>query len=100
MLFITQTGKVIQRDSDSLELSKSPLSKGLSLISPARLEQGVRFIGAASVGDMDRIAVLDAKGNLGVHLAESIGGAGSIEADGLILSIGLLKAEAEKRSAS
>lgn len=100
MLFITQTGKVIQRDGDSLELSKSPLAKGQALISPARLEQGVRFIGAASVEDVDRIIVLDAKGNLNVHVAESIAGTGSIEADGLILSIGLLKAEAEKRSVS
>jgi len=100
MLSITQTGKVIQRDSNNLELSKSPLAKGQALISPSRLEQGVRFVGAASVGEMDQVAVLDAKGNLNVHLAESIAGAGSIEADGLILSIGLIPAESEKRSAS
>ena len=96
MLFVTQTGKVINREHDSLELSKSPLAKGQSLISPARLEQGVRFIGAASVQDKDRIAVLDSKGNLKVHEAESITGVGSIEAEGLILSIGLIQAEAWK----
>ncbi len=62
LLFFTQTGKVIHREAASLELSKSPLAKGLPLISPARLEQGVRFIGAASVGEADRIVVLDAKG--------------------------------------
>ena len=96
MLFFTQTGKVIYREADSLELSKSPLAKGQSLISPARLEQGVRFIGAASIRDADRIAVLDAKGNLKIHIAEAVTGSGSIEADGLILSIGVIPAESGK----
>lgn len=90
MLFVTQTGKVIHRECDSLELSKSPLAKGQTLISPARLEQGVRFIGGVSVRDSDRVAVLDAGGNLKVHLAEAMIGKGSIEAAGLILSIGLI----------
>jgi len=90
MLFVTQTGKVIHRERGSLELSKSPLAKGQMLISPSRLEQGIRFIGAASVRDADRIVVLDSKGNLNVHLAESITGVGSIEAEGLILSLGVI----------
>ena len=97
MLFVTQTGKVIQRGPDSLELWKSPLAKGQALIPPARLEQGVRFVGAASVRDADRIAVLDAKGNLKLHKAESIMGAGSIEAEGLTgiaLSISVIPGEA------
>jgi hypothetical protein len=98
MLFITQTGKVIQRESNNLERSKSPLAKGQALISPARLEQGVRFVGAAAVRDEDRIAVLDATGNLNVHAAGAMSGAGSIEAGVLILSIGVIPAEAEKRA--
>jgi hypothetical protein len=98
MLFVTQTGKVIHREHDSLELSKSPLVKGQVLIPPARLEQGVRFIGAASVQESDRIAVLDAKGNLRVHSAGTISGGGSIESNGLILSIGVIPAEAWKAS--
>ncbi len=96
MLFVTQTGKVIHREQNSLELSKSPLAKGQSLIPPARLEQGVRFVGAASVRNNDRIAVLDSKGNLNVHLAESITGVGSIEAKGLTgvaVSIGVIPGE-------
>lgn len=100
MLFFTQTGKVIHRGADSLELSKSPLAKGQALIPPARLDQGVRFIGAASVQDADRIAVLDSKGNLKIHLAETITGSGSLESDGLILSIGLIRAGARKDSNS
>ncbi|HUE98401.1 MAG TPA: hypothetical protein VMN99_04045 [Anaerolineales bacterium] len=98
MLFVTQTGKVIHREQDSLEISKSPLAKGQALISPARLGQGVRFIGAASVRDADRIVMLDSKGNLNVHVAESIVGAGSIEAGGLILSIGVIQADAWKEA--
>ena len=100
MLFVTQTGKVIRRDRDSLELSKSPLAKGQALIPPSRLEQGVRFIGAASVRDADQIAVLDAKGNLRVHQADALAGSGSIEAEGLILSIGVIPAEAWKEMQS
>ncbi|HLO33183.1 MAG TPA: hypothetical protein VK249_28810 [Anaerolineales bacterium] len=101
MLFVTQTGKVIQRDSDGLELSKSALAKGQVLIPPARLEQGVRFIGAASVRDEDRIAVLDASGSLTVHSAETMTSAGSIEAGGLAgeaVSIGVISAESGKRA--
>ena len=98
MLFITQNGKVIQRESNNLELSKSPLAKGKALISPSRLEQGVRFIGAACVKEEDRIAVLDAEGNLRGHLAESMTGTGSIEAGAPILSIGVISAEAGKRA--
>src|SRR5687767_10281396 len=96
MLFITQTGKVIQRESNNLELSKSPLAKGQALISPSRLEQGVRFVGAAAVKDEDRIVVLDATGRLNVRAAGAMSGAGSIEAGGLILSIGVIPAEGGK----
>jgi DNA gyrase/topoisomerase IV subunit A len=96
ILFVTQTGKVIHRQSDSLDLSRSPLAKGQALIPPSRLDQGIRFIGAASVRDQDQIVVLDATGNLRVYLAEAITGAGSIEAGGHILSIGVIPAEAWK----
>jgi len=92
MLFVTQTGKVIQRDN--LEIAKSAMSRGQVLIPPGRLEQGVRFIGAAAVRDGDRLAVLDATGSLTVHLAQALTGSGSIEAGSLILSIGVLPAEA------
>jgi hypothetical protein len=98
LLFMTQTGKVVHRGSEGLELSKSPLAKGQALISPTRLEQGIRFIGAASVRDTDQIVVLDALGNLKVHAAESITGAGSIETGGLILAIGLIPSEGGKRT--
>ena len=100
MLFFTQKGKVIHREAASLELSRSPLAKGLPLISPAHIEQGVRFVGAASIRERDRIVVLDAKGNLKIHQAEAVTGSGSIEAGGLILSIGVIPAETQRESHS
>ena len=93
LLFVTQTGKVIHREGKSLELTKSSTAKGQTLIPPARLEQGVRFMGAASVRDGDQVVVLDATGRLNVHEAEAMTGAGSIEAEGLILSIGIIPAD-------
>jgi DNA gyrase/topoisomerase IV subunit A len=100
MLFVTQTGKVIHREYEALDLSKSSLAKGQALIPASRLAQGVRFIGAASVRDTERIAVLDAGGTLQIHEAGSIAGSGSIEAGGLILSIGVIPAEASREAAS
>jgi DNA gyrase/topoisomerase IV subunit A len=100
MLFMTQTGKVIHRESESLELSKSPLAKGQGLIPPSRLEQGVRFIGAASVREGDRIVALDATGSLSIYSAEALTGAGSIEAGGMVLSIGVIPADSTKRANS
>lgn len=99
LLFVTQTGKVIHRDSKSIETSKSSTAKGQSLIPPSRLEQGVRFMGAASVRDSDSVAVLDATGRLTLHKADSLTGSGSISAEAWILSIGLIQADGGKRRA-
>jgi DNA gyrase/topoisomerase IV subunit A len=96
LLFVTQTGKVIHRESKSIELSKSSTAKGQALIPPSRLEQGVRFMGAVSVKDSDSVVVLDATGRLKIHNAGAMAGAGSVEADGLILSIGLIQADGGK----
>lgn len=101
LLFVTQTGKVLHREQASLDLSKSPLAKGQALIPPARLEQGVRFVGAASVRNTDRIVVLDSTGMLNVHAVESMTGSGSIEAGdltGIAVSIGVIQAEAWKEA--
>jgi DNA gyrase/topoisomerase IV subunit A len=100
LLFVTQTGKVIHRERKSIEVSKSSTAKGQALIPAARLEQGVRFMGAASVRDSDSIVVLDASGRLNLHEAGSLTGSGSVQAEGWILSLGLIQAEGgKKRSA-
>ena len=56
-------------------------------------------MGAAAVKDSDSVVVLDATGRLRLFEAGSMIGAGSIEAEGLILSIGLIQAEGVKRRA-
>ena len=96
MVFGTQTGKVIHRESKSIETSKSSAAKGKALIPPSRLEQGVRFVGAASVKDSDSIIVLDATGRLQLLEADSMTGSGSISAEAWILSIGLIQADGGK----
>jgi len=92
LLFVTQMGKVVHRESAGLELSKSSLSKGGSLISANRLEQGIRFMGAAAVQDGDRVVMLDASGGIQVYEAGAIKGSGSIGDGGLVLSIGVVPA--------
>ena len=96
ILCLTQNGKVIQRESGFLELSKSPLSRGQALIPPSRLDQGTRFIGAVAARETDQIVVLDGEGQLTVHLAGEVAGAGSIHAGALMLSIGVIPAVAGK----
>ena len=70
LLCLTQTGKIIHRPADILDLAKSPLARGQALIPPARIEQGTRFIGAVPVREGDQIVVLDADGNLQAYLVE------------------------------
>jgi DNA gyrase/topoisomerase IV subunit A len=93
LLCVTQTGKVIHRECKSIDTSKSSTAKGQALIPSSRLEQGVRFMGAAAVQDGDQVVVLDATGRLKLLDAGSMTGAGSIEAGGLILSIGRIQAD-------
>ena len=100
LLCVTQTGKVIQRDSQSIEASKSSSAKGQALIPPSRLEQGVRFVGAVAVKDSDQIAILDATGKINIHDVETLTGSGSVTTEGLILSIGLIQAEGRKKRAN
>jgi DNA gyrase/topoisomerase IV subunit A len=94
LLCLTQTGKVIQREGKMLELAKSAASRGQALISPARLEQGTRFIGAAAVRAQDRLIVLDAAGWISLHGAGEAAAAGNLHAEAVILSMGLLPARA------
>ncbi|MCC7119589.1 MAG: hypothetical protein IT310_13775 [Anaerolineales bacterium] len=99
LLCVTQNGKVIHRESASVEIPKSSASKGQSLIPATKLEQGVRFMGAVAVKDSDRIAVLDAVGRIAIDDAQTMLGNGSIPAEGWVLSIGLIQADVKKRGA-
>jgi DNA gyrase/topoisomerase IV subunit A len=93
VLCVTQNGKVIHRESKSIELAKSTATKGQALIPAGRLEQGVRFMGAAAVQDSDQIAILDASGKINIHEASAMMGSGSVPAEGWILSMGLISTQ-------
>ena len=92
LIFVTQMGKVVHRESNMIEPTKSSSAKGQALISANRLGQGVRFMGAAAVQEDDRVAVLDATGQIKVYKAGAIIGSGSIGTGELVLSIGVIPA--------
>lgn len=101
LLCITQNGKVIHRESKSIELAKTSNSRGQALIPPSRLEQGVRFMGAAAVKDSDQVVIMDAAGHINIHDANTMTGSGSVQAEGWVLSMGLIHSEGGvKRSTS
>jgi DNA gyrase/topoisomerase IV subunit A len=78
LLFITQTGKVIHWTEDRLETAQSLKTKGQSLFSQQRREQGVRLIGAASVQDEDWGVALHQDGELTLHTVRGLSGSGSL----------------------
>ena len=98
LIFVTQTGKVVHRESSMLEPAKSSSAKGQALISAHRLGQGIRFMGAAPIRDRDRVAVLDANGGIKVYEAGAMIGSGSIGIGELILSIGVIPFSGRKPS--
>jgi hypothetical protein len=100
ILCVTQNGKVIHRESKSIELAKSAASKGQALIPAGRLEQGVRFMGAAAVRETDQIAILDVSGKINIHDAITMTGSGSVPAEGWILSMGLISPESGRKRTS
>jgi DNA gyrase/topoisomerase IV subunit A len=97
LLCLTQTGKVISRNAGFIEPVKSSASRGQALIPPARLEQGARFIGAAAVRDTDRVALLDAAGNLSLHAQGELTGAGVVRSEVPLVAFSVLSAPAEKQ---
>ena len=96
LLCLTQTGKVIAKSAGFVEPVKASASRGQALIPPARLEQGVRFIGAAPLRETEQVAVLDAAGNLSLHSQDELTSAGSIQAEAPLLAFGSLPAPVVK----
>ncbi len=85
LLALTQNGKILQRELDSLEPAKSPLAKGIPLIPPARLEKGTRLIGAGAVQGSDRCLALHRNGDLSLHAIPDLIAAGVLQtAEGLL----------------
>lgn len=98
LLFFTQNGKVLQREAPALELFKSAGSRGQGLISAPRLQQGVRFVGAAAASAGDAIVALSAEGHLTLHSAEQAAAEGALHPAASILSIGILPGWGAKES--
>jgi hypothetical protein len=92
LLCMTQTGKVISRSAGFIEPAKSSASRGQALIPAARLEQGAYFIGAAPVGEKDRVAVLDEEGNLSLHAVSDLTGAGVVRSEVPLAAFGVVPA--------
>ena len=97
LLFVSQTGKVLRRESSMLESSKSPSAKGQALIPPRRLGQGIRFMGATPFKDGDRIAMLDVSGQIKIYEAGGLAGSGSIGTKELVLSIGVIPSQSREQ---
>lgn len=86
LLVLTNNGKAIQRELGWLEPVKSFKSRGQSLVSPARLEAGVRLVGAAAVDKGTFAAVLYGDGLLRIHAVAELFSSGSLDPgpDGLL----------------
>jgi hypothetical protein len=96
---LTQTGKVITKGAGYVEMPKSSLSRGQALIPPGRLEQGVRFIGAAPLREGDRVAVLDEAGKVRLFPQAELVSTGSVPAESPLAAIGILPAVERKEPA-
>ncbi len=77
ILLVTQSGKVIHRQSDWLEPANSFKSQGQAVFSKARREAGVRIVGASSVREDGWGAVLTTDGSLSVQRLAEVLASGS-----------------------
>jgi len=78
VVFVTQTGKVINRDPDWLKAASSARSRGQPVFSDERRKAGTRLVGGAAVEETDWGAALDSLGNLTVASMKDLLGSGSI----------------------
>jgi DNA gyrase/topoisomerase IV subunit A len=78
ILFVTQNGKAVHRDSSWLEVANSFKTKGQAILSKERREAGIRIVGAAPVDEMDWGIFLHADGSLTVHKLKDLLARGSV----------------------
>jgi len=82
ILFITQNGKAVHRETGWLEPANSFRSKGQAILSKERREAGIRIVGAAPVEETDWGAILLSDGVLKVHKLDELLAAGSVVSGG------------------
>ncbi len=79
IVFITQNGKAVNRDTSWLEPANSFKSKGQALLSKERREAGIRIVGAAPVDEAAWGLFLLADGALRVYALKDLLAAGSLD---------------------
>ena len=78
MFILTQTGKVLQRETSWLEKAVSFRSKGQPAFSQSRRDAGIRLVGAAAMDESDWVLLLDNSGQLSVHPAAGLIASGAV----------------------
>jgi DNA gyrase/topoisomerase IV subunit A len=78
LLFVTQNGKVIQRDPEWLETASSYKTKGQPVFSQERREAGTRLVGAALARNEDWGITLRSDGRLILHTVGDLIGSGNL----------------------
>jgi hypothetical protein len=91
ILLATQAGKLIHRTADSLETTASFKTKGQSLLSPARREQGIRIVSALSAAASDYAAALHLDGQVTLHPVKDLFGSGIIPTHSELVDVAIFK---------
>jgi DNA gyrase/topoisomerase IV subunit A len=78
LIFITQNGKAVHRDTNWLDPASSFKTKGQPLLSKERREAGSRFIGATPVDDADWGVFLHNDGSLTTYKLSELLATGSV----------------------
>jgi hypothetical protein len=78
ILFITQNGKAVHRDTSWLEPANSFKTKGQAILSKERREAGIRIVGAAPVDEADWGVILHADGTIAPHELNDLLATGSV----------------------
>jgi DNA gyrase/topoisomerase IV subunit A len=81
VIFITQNGKAVNRDTSWLDQASSFKTKGQPLLSKERREAGTRIVGAAPAGDGDWGIFLHSDGALTAFNLHELLAAGSIPSE-------------------
>ena len=90
ILIATQVGKLVHRTPDSFEAVSSLKTHGQAVFSKTRREQGVRVVGAVSVGENDWGIALHRDGRITAHQVQELFASGTIPTQSELLAFGSL----------
>ncbi len=94
LVFVTNNGKVVNREAGWLEPASSFKSRGQAILSKERREVGVRIVSAAPVEQTDWGVVLQADGGMVTHQVDKMLSSGSVTAyqpGGMVLGISIFQ---------